>query len=255
MPSADVIGSSRVNHNNPLRDIDWQIFPARDAPSEFGSYGGRCALHPIVKADFGLLTCTIHHGRIHGVTFISSDSAPAIDSHTLLSLMRLYTMLNVSSPHSLSPPHRVFFPSVPTFSDPRPDSDSEDESIPRQRANIGVTPETFKAAYPSLARAQFAEDFADFASIGLPVLLDRVLIADRGAARHGGLPRDTPMWTVPFTRLRVSENWFEPMRKSLSECILGEDENSAGTGTDDIYSKAMCVHIGWAVKIATDQPL
>jgi hypothetical protein len=143
--------------------------------------------------------------------------------------MRLYTTLNVSSPHSLSPPHRVFFPAVPIFADPRPDSD--DESIPRQRANIGVAPETLKAAYPSLAGAQFAEDFADFAGISLPFLFDRVVIADRGAARNGGLPRDTPAWTVPFTRLRASEDWFEPMRKALSECILGEDENSAGTGT------------------------
>jgi|SRR6267142_272888 len=197
--------------------------------------GDGASFIPFVKADFGSLTSTIHpshtlfyNGRIHGVTFISSDSAPAIDSHTLLSLMRLYSTLNVSSPHSLSLPHRVFFPSVPTFTDPRPDPE---ESIPRQRANIGMAPETLKAAYPSLAGAQFAEDFADFTGIGLPVLLDRVVIADRGAARRGGLPRDTPAWTVPFTRLRASEDWFEPMRKSLSECILGEDENSAGTGT------------------------
>jgi hypothetical protein len=47
MPSAELIGSSRVNQ----RDIEWQIFPARDALSEFGSYGGRCVLHPFVKAD------------------------------------------------------------------------------------------------------------------------------------------------------------------------------------------------------------
>jgi hypothetical protein len=170
------------------------------------------------------------HDRIHGVTFISCDSAPAIDSHTILSLMRLYSTMNVSSPHLLSPPHRILFPSVPTFTTPRPYPD--DESILRQRADIGVTPETLKAAYPSLSGAQFAEDFADFASNGLPILLDRVVIADRGAARRSGLPRDTPAWTMPFTSLHASEDWFEPMRRSLSECVLGKDGSAVGTSTD-----------------------
>ena len=82
----------------------------------------------------------------------------------------------------------------------------------------------------SLARVQFAEDFADFVSINLSILLDRVTIADHGAAQHSGLPQDMPLWTVPFTELRGSEDWFELMHNSLSECILGEDENSTGTG-------------------------
>src|SRR6266850_2479577 len=53
--------------------------------------GDGASFIPFVKADFGSLTSTIHpshtlfyNGRIHGVTFISSDSAPAIDSHTFL---------------------------------------------------------------------------------------------------------------------------------------------------------------------------
>jgi len=204
MPPAEVIGSSRVNHNSPPRDIDWQVFLARDAPRKFGSYGG----------------------RIHGVTFVSYDGTHTTDPHTLLSLMRLYSTLNISSPHSLSPPHRLLFPSVPTFADPRPDPD--DESILRHRSNIGVAPETLKAAYPSLAGAQFAEDFADFAGIALPVVLDRVVVADRGAARHGGVSRGTPPWAGPFLKLRASEDWFEPMRRSLSECLFGEDEGGVG---------------------------
>jgi len=47
-----------------------------------------------------------------------------------------------------------------------------------------MAPETFKAAYPNLAGAQFSKDFADFAGISLPVLLDHVIIADHGAAQH-----------------------------------------------------------------------
>jgi hypothetical protein len=153
---------------------------------------------------------------------VSYDGAPATDPHTLLSLARLYSTLNISSPHSLSPPHRILFPSVPIFADPRPNPDNED--VVRRRANIGVAPETLKAAYPSLSGAQFAEDFSDFTGIGLPVLLDRVVVADRGAARRGGqLSRGEPVWAAPFTKLRASEDWFEPMRKALSECLFGED--------------------------------
>jgi len=104
-----------------------------------------------------------------------------------------------------------------------------------------VPPETLKAAYPSLAGAQFSEDFADFAGISLPVLLDRVVVADRGAARHGGLPHGAPAWTVPFASLRASEDWFEPMRKALSECLFGVDE-SAGAGATSSNAPAAETH-------------
>jgi hypothetical protein len=113
--------------------------------------------------------------------------------------------------------------------DPKPETD--DESIPRRRANIGVAPETLKAAYPSLAGAQFAEDFADFISIGMPVLLDRVVVSDRGAARHAGLPRGVPAWSPPFTALRASENWFEPVRRLLAQYFFGEDESGVADST------------------------
>ncbi|KAH9962869.1 hypothetical protein BC827DRAFT_177842 [Russula dissimulans] len=207
MPSIGTIGSSRVNHNEPPRDVDWQILPASNAPSKLGTYGG----------------------RIHGVTFVSYDAAPTTDAHTLPSLVRLYSSLNVSSPHSLSPPHRIFFPSIPTFSDPRPQPD--DETVPRHRSGIGVVPQTLKAAYPSLAGPQFAEDFADFAGLVVPVLLDRVVIADRGAARRGGLSART----APFTALRASEDWFESERRTLAEYFLGgEDEGAAAARTHTV---------------------
>lgn len=191
-------------------------------------------LHLFFEVDSVFLTYTIYHDRIHGVTFISYDGVPTTDSHTLLSLARLYSSLNVSSPQSLSPPHRIFFPSIPTFTEPRPNPD--DESILRHRSYIGVPPETFKAAYPSLAGAQFSEDFADFAGISLPVVLDRVVVADRGAARHAGLPHGEPAWEMPFTSLRASEDWFEPMRKALSECLFGVDESA---GADALSGNAL----------------
>jgi hypothetical protein len=169
------------------------------------------------------------HGRIHGVTFVSYDGPSTTDSHTLLSLMRLYSTLNISSPQTLSPPHRICFPALPTFVDPTPEPDNE--SIPRIRSNIGVAPETLKAAYPSLVGAQFEENFEDFIGIGMPVLLDRVVVSDRGAAQHSGLPGGMSAWSPPFTSLRASEDWFEPVRRPLAQLVLGEDESAVSDST------------------------
>ncbi|KAI9507577.1 hypothetical protein F5148DRAFT_1203591 [Russula earlei] len=220
MPPIQSIASSRANPNHPPRDIDWQILPVSSAPGKFGSFGG----------------------RIHGVTFISYDGPSMTDVHTFPSLVRLYSTLNVSSPQSLSPPNRIFFPGIFTFTDPRPDPDPDGDSLRRQRASIGVAPQTLKAAYPSLATAQFAEDFGDFASIGVPVLLDRVVLADRGAARRDGLPRGMSAWMRPFASLRVSKDWFEPVRRTLAEYFLcAEDESpampDAGTHTVTYLSR------------------
>src|SRR5712691_11188821 len=138
------------------------------------------------------------YGRIHGVTFLSYDGPDTTDSHTLLSLMRLYSTLNISSPQSLSPPHRIFFPALPTFAEPAQEPDDE---TPRIRSNIGVAPETLKAAYPSLVGALFEHDYEDFSDIDMPVLLDRVVLSDRGAARNSGLSTGMSAWSPPFTSL------------------------------------------------------
>ena len=176
-----------------------------------------------------------HHCRIHGVTFVSYDGPSTTDSHTLLSLLRLYSTLNLTSPQSLSPPHRLYFPAISTFTDPRPENN--DDTTPRKRANIGVAPETLKAAYPSLAGVQFAEDFADFSGIAMPVLLDRVVVSDRGAARHAGLPNGMSAWSPPFTALKASEDWFEPVRRLLAEYFFGENENDGTTHTITYLSR------------------
>ena len=147
--------------------------------------------------------------------------------------MRLYSTLNISSPQSLSPPHRIFFPAVPTFSDPAPDPDDDDES-PRIRSDIGVAPETLKAAYPSLVGAQFEEDFEDFLGIDMPFLLDRVVVSDRGAALYSELSPGMAAWSPPFTSLRASEDWFEPVRRTLAQLVLGEDENAIPYSTSTV---------------------
>jgi hypothetical protein len=40
LPRVDEIGSSLVNHNEPPRDIDWQILPGSNSVSKLGTYGG-----------------------------------------------------------------------------------------------------------------------------------------------------------------------------------------------------------------------
>jgi hypothetical protein len=57
----------------------------------------------------------------------------------------------------------------------------------------------------------------------MPVLLDRVIVSDRGAAQHSGLPPGMSAWSPPFTSLRASEEWFEPARRPLAQLVLGED--------------------------------
>ena len=167
---------------------------------------------------------------MHGVTFLSYDGPSSTDSHTLISLQRLYSTLNSSSSQPLSPPHRLFFPAFPTFSDVL--KDSKDDVTPRHRAHIGVAPETLKAAYPSLAGPLYAGDFDDFVGLQAPLLFDRLVIADRGAARRTGLPRDVPAWSMPFSALGAAEDWFEPVRQTLAEYFgVAKAEDTAGART------------------------
>ncbi|KAA1472566.1 hypothetical protein DENSPDRAFT_838882 [Dentipellis sp. KUC8613] len=207
MPPAEELGSSLVDHSQPPRDIDWQILPGWNALSKLGTYGG----------------------RIHGVTLMSYDDPQSTDARTILALQRLYSTLNDSST-PLSPPHRLVFPSVPTFSDKKPDPD--DGAIPRRRSSVGIHPYTFKAAYPSLAGALFSEDYDDFVGMNTPVMFDRLVIADRGAsARRGG------DWARPFTDMQADVAWFEPARRAMEDALaLGEAERGrAGLGKEVTY--------------------
>ncbi|KAI0052163.1 hypothetical protein FA95DRAFT_1553853 [Auriscalpium vulgare] len=197
MPNVDEIGSSMVDHKAPPRDIDLQILPGHNALSKLGPFGG----------------------RMHGVTFMSYDPPTTTDSHTLLSLQRLYTTINASSPFALSRPHRLLLPSIPTFADKKPEPD--DESHPRQRSSAGVHPLLLKAAYPSLAGPLFAEDVDDFTGMGAPLLLDRLVVADRRAM-------GAPGWSRAFTDVHVSSEWFEPVRRTLAGVFGAQDTRARG---------------------------
>lgn len=173
---------------------------------------------------------------MHGVTFLSYDGPSSTDSHTLISLQRLYSTLNTSSSQPLSPPHRLFFPAFPTFTDVL--EDKLDDVTPRHRAHIGVAQETLKAAYPSLAGPLYGWDFEDFLNLRAPLLFDRLVIADRGAARRTGLPRDVPAWSMAFSALEAAEDWFEPVRHTLAEYFdVAKAEDTAGARTVTYLSR------------------
>ncbi|KAF8260814.1 hypothetical protein EI94DRAFT_1789756 [Lactarius quietus] len=193
-----------TNDTASMPPVEELVLPAQSAFSKFGPYGG----------------------RMHGVTFLSYDGPSTTDAHTLISLQRLYSTLNSSSPQPLSPPHRLFFPAISTFADHVPDA--IDQLTPRRRSNIGVAPETLKAAYPSLAGPLFAGDFDDFVGIAAPLLLDRVVIADRGAARRALLAHNVPAWMPPFSGLEATVDWFDPVRHTLAE-YFGVAEDTAAS--------------------------
>ncbi|KAH9016824.1 hypothetical protein EDB85DRAFT_1897942 [Lactarius pseudohatsudake] len=153
---------------------------------------------------------------MHGVTFLSYDGPSTTDSHTLISLQRLYT----SSAQPLSPPHRLFFPAVSTFTDhPGP--------------NIGVAPETLKAAYPSLAGLLYAGDFYDFVGIGAPLLL-----ASSSPTAVLRVVQDSLATCQP---LEAVEDWFDPVRHTLAWYFGAPEEDTvAGTRTVTLFRVWWC---------------
>ena len=92
-----------------------------------------------------------------------------------------------------------------------------------------------KAAFPTID-TMYEEDWKDFADMQLPYILERVIIADRGAAERFSADWDTPWtppaggaykelrkrqledglppWVAPFG-LDVPEGWWAPARAAL----------------------------------------
>ncbi|VDB95505.1 unnamed protein product [Peniophora sp. CBMAI 1063] len=198
MPLPETLGSSMINHANPPRDIDWQILPLANAFPKLGGFGG----------------------QMHGTTLVSYDDTT--DGLTLLTLQLLYKHLNLSEP-----PARLILPAVPTYNDPKP-PDPYDGNPPRHRSDVGVHPMTLKAAYPRLAGTMFHEDFDDFVGLGTPVLIERLVVVDRGASARAG-HSDAP-WARLFTSQRdvIRQDWFEDVRQTLWDFLGMEDAKAPG---------------------------
>ncbi|KAI0266060.1 hypothetical protein BC834DRAFT_139560 [Gloeopeniophorella convolvens] len=179
MPPADAIAAAR--------GAGWQVLSAQDARAQLGPYGG----------------------RMHGVTFLSYDA----DARALLALQRLHATLNLTSAATLPPPHRLLLPAASPFADARPAPDGPEPDTPRRRTALGLPHATLKAAFPSLAGVLFAPDLADYAALRAPLVLDRLVVADRAAG--------------PLTALRAPADWLDAPRANLA-ALLGADADAGG---------------------------
>ncbi|KDQ58697.1 hypothetical protein JAAARDRAFT_128853 [Jaapia argillacea MUCL 33604] len=195
----DDIASSTLNWQHPPRTREWQVILPQRAVERFGEHGA----------------------KIGGVTLLAPDLASRHDNYTLLSLYRTYSSLSVpSSPTSLPPPLRIIFPQIITYTDDHPAPAANDPLVPRVRSRTGIHPFTLKAAFPKLGLWHL-EEWEDLKEMHLPFLFERVVIADRGAARRGLVIGDAaasegnPDWANPFLRMEADQGWLEPIRLNL----------------------------------------
>lgn len=146
--------------------------------------------------------------RISGTTWISNDAE--MFNSSLFSLWRVHSSLlktQASNSANLTIPRRVFFPSIDPYLRP-PDGARGDSprnrialpfsfwsSLPEFAPHSSLTPTdppngrplpaglTMKAAFPGLG-LMYAKDWSDFADTGVPVVFERAVVMDIGAARR-----------------------------------------------------------------------
>ncbi|GJE94842.1 hypothetical protein PsYK624_110180 [Phanerochaete sordida] len=239
LPKLGAIASSALNPSHPPRLQDWRILTPAEAAVTLGPFGG----------------------HIKHTTWLSTDPADAQDPYTLFSLFRTHSHLigshqsttispsglRVISPDSANnglgsgsvpPPVRLWFPRIPTFAGPHVPS-GDDHPPPRARSYNGIHPMLLKAAFPTI-ELMYSEDWQDFSDMHLPYVLERVVIADRGAAERnrpdwaahwrpppprGGASGELrkrqavedglPAWAAPFVGLDAPEEWWAPVRAAL----------------------------------------
>ncbi|KAL6302988.1 hypothetical protein BKA93DRAFT_364114 [Sparassis latifolia] len=237
LPPPAAIAFSTLDHTQPP-DQHWQVLTKDEARTQLGTYGG----------------------RIYGTSWVATDPPALQDPYTFLSLFHAHSTL--SSPDSkagVPAPLRLMLPHVPTFSSPQLPSPGGDNKIhppPRERSYNGFHPLLPKAVIPTLG-LWYQEDWEDLAEMNLPWLLERVVIADRGAAERGRenwgrrwRPADRmaeisdhdfkraedddgkPAWAAPFVGLKAPEGWWGPVRTALARYLRlpEQSQSSAGSG-------------------------
>lgn len=191
-----------------------------------------------------MLVNHLYYSSIRGVSWIAPDVAYSMwfsrvfhyplfkiliipGNHTLFSLWRTYASLDLSiDSHgrtTLPSPRRLIFPSVTYFTQRRPDPDVP--AFPRLRSKTGLDDLAAKAAFPTLS-LMYRDDWDDFAKMQMPFLMERVVIADRGAAaRARNRPTDQPLFSAPFDGLEASNYWWEPIRRMMVGFVQLEEES------------------------------
>ncbi|CAL1699413.1 unnamed protein product [Somion occarium] len=251
LPPLGSIASSLTDRSQAPTPKDWRIISKEEASTLFGSFGG----------------------RIFGTSWLTTDPADAQDPYTLFSLYRTHSSL--LSPHSsgaftsssglriipagttgidnVSPPVRLIFPSVPSFSSPGlPPADANPKTHPPLRIKS-------YNVFPTMG-ILYSEDWKDYVDMHVAYMYDRIIVADSGAAErgreqwtvgwippapkksgnNGELRRrdeefqvsDTredvearrraeedqagkPVWAAPFVGLNAPDDWWTPVREAL----------------------------------------
>jgi hypothetical protein len=121
----------------------------------------------------------------------------------------------------LPPPQRLIFPHNRFFTDANPPFG--DHWIRRRRVDTGFHPYLAKAAFPHLT-VQYFEDWEDYQQMEVPFVFERMVVADRGIAAKEVKEGEPPY--SPTSLLDLSDNWWEPVRKSVAQ-FLDEYEYSS----------------------------
>jgi hypothetical protein len=200
-PTLSSIASAPPTSNESPQDAEWQIV-TKEQVRQLGSYG------PLIR----------------GVTWLSTDVEPS--NHTLLSLWRTYANLDHSIDFrgrtTLPSPCRLIFPNIPYY--------TQAEALPEERSKTGIDDLAVKAALPSLT-LMYHEDWNDFAQMHIPFVLERVVVADRGAAARAN--GSQPIFSPSYSHTEASKYWFEPVRKMMIEFLqVPEESKSAAAVTD-----------------------
>ncbi|KAL5512942.1 hypothetical protein ACEPAH_3340 [Sanghuangporus vaninii] len=149
--------------------------------------------------------------RLTGVSFLNTDSTQFIahyyhfSAEILFGLWRTYTALDpfiTPDGHTTLPaPRRFLFRHVPSS---------------RWRDYAALNQWILRGAFPNIGM-EFEEDWADRARMGVPLVLDRVVLGDRAASYESEAYLMFWRYTASAFALRGSVNWWAPLRRAVLE--------------------------------------
>jgi len=73
----------------------------------------------------------------------------------------------------------------------------------------------------------YREDWNDFAQMQIPFVLERVVVADRGAAARASSGQ--PVFSPPFQDMVASKHWWQPVRRLMTGFLQLPDESKKST--------------------------
>ena len=150
-----------------------------------------------------------HATRIDGANFLVNDPSQLITHYyhytaeLLFGLWRTYSSLDpyiTADGHTtLPPPRRLIFNHVNSTS---------------WRDYAAMNQWVTRGAFPSIS-FEFSDDWTDRASMDVPFVFERVVLADRAAASNGPFHAKTWRTASEAFALRGSPHWWDPIRANV----------------------------------------